>query len=226
MCAAITTAAIGVGISGYMAYNSAQEKKKAKRALDNYDRQELKNPYENVQISTEGSDLMREESGRTSANLVEAAQGSGVRGVMGAIPKIQAYTNLENRDAQKYLDDQVQKREYAIAGDETNLRAVKENRDNANISALSSQIDKADQDMWNGISGMATSVAYGANGIQASNANKAASRTPVTALPTPKSADVVPLGTNLTPTVEPLKTPWYFDKKYSGNLELIANNPR
>lgn len=217
--AAITTTALTVGISGYMAYQGAQEKKKAQNALNNYDRQDLKNPYENVQISTVGSDLMREESGRTSANLVEASRNGGIRSIMGTIPKIQSYTNLENRDAQKYLDEQVQKREYAIAGDETNMRAIKETRDNANISALSSQVDKGEQDMWNGISGMAKGVSYGANNIDFNSTG----RTSVNSVDTPEQAGVVPLGGELKPSASTLKTPWYFDKKYSGNLELIPN---
>lgn len=218
--AAVTSAAITIGVSGYMAYNASEQKKEAKRALNSYDRQDLKNPFENVQISTVGSDLLREESGRTSANLVDAAQSGGARAIMGAIPKIQAYTNSENRDIQKYLDDQYQKREYAIAGDETNLRAMKENRDNANISALSSQIDKADQDMWNGISGMASGIAYGANSMQATKKPDVV-RDPVSPASTLKPAGTVPLSNNKIASVDDINNPWAFDRKYYDNLGLI-----
>lgn len=164
--AAVTTSAIGIGVSGYMAYQGAQDKKDGQNKLDNYDRNDLVNPYkEGVRISTEGTDLMREESQRTSANMVDASKDAGIRGIMGVLPRIQEATNAENRDAQKILDDQVQRRDYAIAGDETNLRAMKENRDNNNIAALSSQVEAGKQDMWNGITGVAKSTIYGANNI-------------------------------------------------------------
>lgn len=217
--AAVTTAAISIGVSGYMAYNAAEEKKEAKRAMNSYDRQDLKNPFENVQISTVGSDLMREESGRTSANLVDAVRQGGDRAIISAIPKIQAYTNLENRDAQKYIDDQVLKREYAIAGDETNMRAMKENRDNANIAAISSQIDKADQDMWNGISGVASGISYGANSIQATSKPPTV-REPVAPASTLKPAGAIPLAKNTTPTVGYTTDPWALDRKYYDSLVL------
>lgn len=163
--AAITTTAIGVGISGYMAYQGEQDKKKAQAELNSYERQDLNNAFENVKISTIGSDLLREESQRTSANLVEASRNAGIRGILGGIPKIQEFTNNINREGQKILDDQVLKREYAIAGDDVKLRGEKEDRDISNISALSSQVQKGEADMWNGIGGVSKGISYGANNI-------------------------------------------------------------
>ena len=151
--AAITTAAIGVGVSGYMAYDSSQKKKKAQNEMNNYERQSLDNAFKNVQISTLGSDLMREENQRTTANLLDASKDAGVRGIMGAIPKIQAQNNDVNQEAKVALDNQVIKRDYAIAGDNQELRGIREQRDYSNLAAISSQINKADQDMWNGITG-------------------------------------------------------------------------
>lgn len=148
-----------------MAYKGAEDKKKAQNALNDYERQSLDNAFENIKISTIGSDLIREESGRTSANLVDASRNAGIRGILGGIPKIQSFTNTENQEARKYLDDQVIKREYAIAGDETDLRGMRENRDNSNIAALSSQVQKGDAEMMNGISGVAKGLQYGANNI-------------------------------------------------------------
>lgn len=153
--AAATTAVLGVGVSGYMAYQGAKQKKDAKNELNEYERQTLTNAFENIPISTVGSDLMREESGRTSANLVEASRGAGVRGIFDALPKIVAENNNANREARSYLDDQFNKRSYSKAGDEINMRNIRENRDNGNIASLSSQIDAGRQDMWNGITGMA-----------------------------------------------------------------------
>lgn len=161
--AALTSAILGAGLAGYQIYEGAQQKKQAQAALDNYQRQELKNPYENIQISTIGSDLIRQESGRTTANLVDASRNAGIRGIMGNLPRIQAYNNLQNQEAQKYLDDQNIKRQYAIAGDETNLRQIREQRDFANISALGSQFNAGNIQMWDGIKGVGGALMYGAD---------------------------------------------------------------
>jgi hypothetical protein len=158
MCAAITTAAVSIGVSGYMAYDASQKKKKAQNEMNDYERQSLDNAFKNVQISTLGSDLMREENQRTTANLLDASKDTGVRGIMGAIPKIQAQNNDINQEAKVALDNQVIKRDYAIAGDNQELRGIREERDNSNLAAISSQINKADQDMWNGITGTMSGI--------------------------------------------------------------------
>jgi hypothetical protein len=171
MCAAITSAAIGAGVAAYTVYNAEEQKKKAKKELNNYEREELNNAFENVQISTMGSDLLREENARTTANLVDATQTAGARTVIGAIPRVVGASNEINREAAKMLDDQVQRREYAIAGDNARVENIRENRDNANISALSSQIDAANQDSMNGIMGFASSVGSIGRSIGRNNAN-------------------------------------------------------
>lgn len=158
--AAVTTAAIGVAAAGYQIYNAEQKKKAAQKELNSYERQELNNAFENVQVSTMGSDLLREENARTSASLINAAQLSGTRSIIGGIPKIVSSTNAINQEAAKLIDDQVVKREYAIAGDNARIEGITENRDIANISALSSQIDSANQDKWNGINSAITSASY------------------------------------------------------------------
>jgi hypothetical protein len=153
-------------MSAYQAYDGAQRQKKAQRELNDYERQELNNAYENVQISTMGSDLLREENARTSANLVDASQLGGARTVIGAVPRVVAATNEINQNAAKMLDDQVRQREYAIAGDNARIEGITENRDIANIAGLSSQIDAGRQDMWNGISSGLSSAAYMGRGLK------------------------------------------------------------
>ncbi len=146
-------ALIGLGISTFQAFQGAKDKENAQNQLNDYERQTLSNAYENIQVSTVGSDLMTQESQRTTANLTDATRNAGLRGVLGGIPKIQAQNNIANQEARKYLDDQVNQRQYSMAEDEIRLRNIKENRDNANIAALSSQVDAGKQDMWNGIIG-------------------------------------------------------------------------
>ncbi|MCP1996648.1 hypothetical protein [Flavobacterium sp. HSC-61S13] len=159
MCAAITSAAIGVAAAGYSIYEGEQKKKKAKDELNNYERETLTNAFENIQISTVGTDLLREESQRSTANVIDVIQGTGSRGISATLPRIQAETNSVNRQIQKDLDDQVIKRDYAIAEDDIRIRGTKENRDNQNINALSSQFQAGDAMTQNGVFGGMSALA-------------------------------------------------------------------
>ena len=167
--AAVTSAVVGaagLGMSAYQSIDGANRQKKAQRELNNYERQELNNAFENVQISTMGSDLLREENARTSANLVDATQMGGARSIIGGIPRIVGATNDINREAAKMLDDQVQKREYSIAQDNARIEGITENRDISNIAGLSSQVDAGRQDMWSGFGSALSSAAYFGRGLK------------------------------------------------------------
>lgn len=161
MAAATAVALGGLAISGYQAIDGANRAKKASKELSEYERQTLDNAFENIQISTMGSDLLKEQAGITSASLVDSAQQSGTRGILSTLPKIVGYTNNVNQEAAKMLDDQVQRRSYAIAGDNARIEGITENRDIANISALSSEVNAGRQDTANGIMGGLSSLGYG-----------------------------------------------------------------
>lgn len=153
--AAITSAAIGVAAAGYSIYQGAEQKKKAEQALNAYERQELHNAAEQIQISTRGTDLMREESQRTVANVVDALQGGGGRMLGAAIPQLQAGVNQTNRQIQVDLDNQVRQREYAIAQEEARLSGMREQRDYYNLLGLGSQFQNGNTTMMEGIGGAA-----------------------------------------------------------------------
>lgn len=163
MFGSLVSGILGTGLGVYQAIQGSKDKKRAERALNDYERQSLDNAFENIQVSTVGSDLMREESGRTTSNLVDATRNAGLRGILGGIPKIQAGNNSANQEARKYLDDQVNQRQYAIAEDNVKIRGIKENRDNANIAALSSEVNAGKQDIWNGMIGAYKGVSSLAN---------------------------------------------------------------
>ncbi|HYE68033.1 MAG TPA: hypothetical protein VEA58_05435 [Anaerovoracaceae bacterium] len=163
--AAITTAAIGLGTAAYTIYNSEKQRKDAADSLDNYQRQDINNAYEEMPISTFGSDLLREENARTSANMVNALQMGGSRSVFGGIPKVVGMTNQINQEAARNIDGQVINRNYAIAQDNARIEGMTENRDMQNIAALSSQENAGRQGVMNGLMGMGDSIAYGARNI-------------------------------------------------------------
>ena len=172
MAAATATAIVGGGLAAYQAIDGANQKRKAKNALQRYKRQDLdaSNPYENIPINTIGSDIMTEQSQMNNANAVDALRNGGTRGIA-MIPQVVANSNRQNQEIRAYLDDQVTKRNYAIAGDKTAIRGMKEERENADLAGLGQQMQVGRQDMWSGFRGLASSGMYAANNIDFSGSN-------------------------------------------------------
>lgn len=167
--AGVTTSVLGLGLGAYKAIDGAKRTDDAEDAARNYDRVDLTNAYKEMPISTFGSDLLREENARTSANLVDALRMGGSRSILGGIPKVVGATNMINQEAAKMIDGQVINRNYAVAGDDIRIQQMREARDNANLAALSSQANAGRQDMMDGMMGVADSISYGARNIDFGN---------------------------------------------------------
>ena len=125
MGVATASALVGTGLSAYQTIKGASDKKKAERAMNNYERQELVNPYEDIQILTRGTDIMREQADKTTASLVEAARGGGIRGVHSMLPAIQANSNKINQDIAMDLENQEKRRQELIARGDERLTLIK-----------------------------------------------------------------------------------------------------
>lgn len=151
---ALIAGGIGAATGGFQLFQGIKQSKEAKEALANFERQDLTNVYENQGISTIGSDLMREEAGRTSASLVDATRNAGIRGVFGGIPKIAAQNNSQNRNAQLYLDNQVQDRNRLIAGDNQRIQAMQEARDNQELAGIGALKQAGQENTFSGIRGI------------------------------------------------------------------------
>lgn len=164
--AAVTGTVLAVGMGAYTIAQNEKAKKDAKNALNDYERQDLENAFENVQISTMGSDLAKEEAAGNAATMIDTLQRGGTRAIFGGLPKVQEYLTGVNNQAAQYLDSQQTRRDYAIAQEEGRIRDIRENRDMQNIGALSSQINAANQNIQNGYMGIASGLMYGARNIQ------------------------------------------------------------
>lgn len=134
--------------------SGSQREKKHQAELDAYQRQELTNKYKDMQISTIGSDMMREESSRNMATAMNSVGNAGTRAIIGATPKLVAEQNNVGRTIQKGLDDQVQKRNYAIAQDDAQIRGMQEQREYQDLAGLGNAIDTARQDKNMGMNTM------------------------------------------------------------------------
>ena len=162
--------------------SASKRQKQAQADLDAYQRQELSNVYKDMQISTIGSDLMREESSRNIATAMNSIGNAGTRAIIGATPKLVAEQNNVDRAIQKDLDEQVQKRDYAIAGDDAQIRGMQEQREYQDLAGLGNAIDTARQDQNMGMNTMLNGVMSAASGISGSIGNSTPKVKPVSTL--------------------------------------------
>jgi hypothetical protein len=157
MGAMTAIAATGALASGIQAISGAKQRRDARQALENYQRQELSNVAEGLQVSTLGADLQREEQARLAASQVGALQGAGVRGLVGGLGRVEAGNQMTNREIGANLDAQQKQIDQMYAQDQANIRGMQEQREVGDISALSSQYNAGNAMMWQGIGGISQS---------------------------------------------------------------------
>lgn len=150
-------AATGALASGIQAISGAKQRRDAKNALENYQRQELENVAEGLQVSTLGADLQREEQARLASSQVGALQGAGARGLLGGLGRVEAGNQMMNREIAANLDAQQKQIDQMYAQDQANIRGMQEQREMSDIAGLSSQYNAGNAMMWQGIGGIAQS---------------------------------------------------------------------
>lgn len=165
--AAATTAIVGGVLGAGQAVSGIIGKNKAQKRLDALEPNNLDtDPYADIGISTLGSDIIREEGQRTTAGLLDVAQSGGVRSVMGSIPRIQMLNNQFALDAAADIDNQIIRRDYAIADDKARVRGMKEQRYLGEVQGLGQAIQANRQDIWSGVRGFGGALMYaGRNGL-------------------------------------------------------------
>lgn len=157
MGVATTMAIIGGAASAAQAIQGAKQVKDAENALNNLKLPEWQNPYENMQVSTLGADLQRQESQRNAASGIEALQGAGVRGIVGGVGRVQSEEQRVNQQIAADLDRQQKELDQQKAQAYMQIKGVEEQRYRGDVEALSSQVNQGNQMMWTGIGGIAES---------------------------------------------------------------------
>lgn len=156
----------------------ARQAKKAREAIKNYRRQELKNAYSDLEVSTLSADLQREELARTSASSVQALRSGGVRGVIGGVGSVQESNALQSRAIGADLDRQQQQIDQLRASDEVRIQQMQETREQEDLRGLGQQLAVGQQNVMGGISDIAG--AAGAMGGLGGGAGQAAGATGAT----------------------------------------------
>lgn len=138
-------AGLGVASGLFDMFSGNAEKERGEKLLSEFERQELNNVYENTSISTYGSDLIREETARNSAGMVDAARSGGLRGIYGSLNQIQANNNKAYQQTSADLDRQENARQRNIASDNQRIRGLMEERDNMELRGIGQMINNGTQ---------------------------------------------------------------------------------
>ena len=160
------TGAVAVGASLYQSYEGKKREREAEKEIENYQRQELQNAYADVQVSQLGANLRREELARSQATSTDALRAGGVRGLVGGLGQVQAQGTQVSRDIAANLDQQQKQIDFARAQDDTQIRQIQEQRENADLAGLGQAVEVGRQDFYGGIqqglsAGFNTANAYG-----------------------------------------------------------------
>ena len=159
MAAATTIALIGAGTaiaaSGAQAVAGAVRTKRAKRDIENFQRQEVQQ-FNTGSVNTQGEQMAMEGIGQTTAQAVDAVQAGGTRSVIGGTTAIQKAAqqgyqqigaNLANRlDAQAIRDYQEKVRGFNVT----------EQRQNQTIAGMGAELSAGRAAVQQGIQGIAT----------------------------------------------------------------------
>ena len=185
----------GIGAIGGIAQmiGGAKEKREAADALARYKRQELTNQAEGLTVSTLGADLEREQQAQLAATQVDALKGAGTRGILGGLGRVEAGSQAVNQRIGAGLDMQQKQIDQEILNEDIRIRQMQEQRENADISALSSQYQSGKNDSAMGMGNLVQSVGYGAQMFgKGANAN-----------PASRPNDLTPVGQNLAQGIMP-----------------------
>lgn len=127
----IATAAQGaIGLAGGAAkfFEGRKMQRQAQQLIDNFEWQDLENAYTNKQVSTLGSDLMREENARAMSTATGALREGGSRALIGGLGKVVSQSNTMNREIAANLDEQQKALDLAAAEDDVRIRSMVEER--------------------------------------------------------------------------------------------------
>ena len=133
MAAIAGGAALAKGISG------AVQASKAKKALEGFQRQELKNITEGMRVSTLGAQLNTREAQRRFATSVDALRSGGVRGVVGGLGAQEQLLQNQQASIAAELDRQQIMIDRLRAQDEARIQGIQEQREGLEIGRLAGQ---------------------------------------------------------------------------------------
>ena len=158
----VATAAVGIagGVSKFFEGQSMQ--RKAQGLINNFEWQDLQNPYENQQVSTLGSDLQTEQANIATAGNVEALRGGGNRALVGGLGRVQAQSNDLNRQIAANLDQQQKQIDFAKSGQDVRNQDIMEKRQGDELAGYGAMLGAGQQAKFGGITDMLGTAGFAA----------------------------------------------------------------
>lgn len=154
--AVLAAGSLAMGIAGGISKQREGRKmqQEAQKQIDAFKWQSLQNPYKTMQVSTVGADLQREASATTEAGMIDTLQQAGDRAVLGSVGKVQANSNMLNRQIAVDLDRQQQEIDRAAAQQDVNNQMMMEQRQSNELAGYGQMLNtgiQTRQQGWNDI---------------------------------------------------------------------------
>jgi hypothetical protein len=164
-----TATAIGLGISAAgaaaQAISGASRARKAKKALENYKRQDLKNEASGLRVSTLGAEMKTLAAQRQAAGTVQALRSGGVRGLVGGAANLAAGQQQVQQQISADLDRQQANIQQIQLQEEQNIRGMQERRESQDIQGLGAEMAAGRAQVMQGVTGLAGAAAGAAQAI-------------------------------------------------------------
>lgn len=180
MAAATTVALVGAGVGilagGAQAVSGAVRAKRAKRDLENYERQEVTDLADNLRVSTLGAEQQQEGLAQSESTAVEALQASGARGVIGGVSGVQKNRAQAEQGIAAGLDQQMTNIEQTKYQDKVRQFNTTEGRQNQDIAGMAAEMQAGRAAVQNGLGTMATAVTSGASAYASAAGVKGAAK--------------------------------------------------
>ena len=192
---ALPLLAAGISFAGgaFKTLMGGLQASKAKRAMDNFQRQKLKNVTEGMKVSTLGAQLQTQEAQRRFATSVDALRAGGVRGLVGGLSQVDQQQAQVQRQISADLDRQQIAIEQMRAQDQATIRNMQEERESFDYQMLAGQSAAGRQAIYSGVGDMVSASAFAAMNMEGEDGDTGGTGS------TPPPPSVVP-GQNYVPT--------------------------
>ena len=133
------------GLSIFQAISQADKAKKVKEEINNFQRQDLINPAENIKLSTLRAENLTDANLSQGATSVEALQRGGTRAIVGGLPRINENNILVQNAIAQDLAEQDARRSVLIARGEEQIQATIEQRETNALLGLGQELQNTRQ---------------------------------------------------------------------------------
>lgn len=157
--ALVAVAAVGLGLSVYQTVDAKKKEKEAKKAAEEYDRQQLKNPYEDLQVSTLGAELQQQNLNNQVSTAVDTLRAGGTRAVLGGLPTLYDNVIQANQQIAAGLDQQYNQNQQLSAQGTAMVQGMTEQRERDDLLGIGNAMNTARQEYNQGLSNTVKSVA-------------------------------------------------------------------